>query len=135
MLFPPAVRPASCRKRRADKNRPRNEADMCFRINRCASWVPIADLGWNAFGDRGGRLTLQAKAITETTKPEEGELLADSIGRRQENEHSVCGPPHRWCLPLWQVWPRFQGRKDRRSTLFANSGRHMLAAVIEDCKL
>ncbi len=44
------------------KTRVRNEAKMSFRIYRYVSWVPTADLGWNAFADRGGRACLGAGA-------------------------------------------------------------------------
>ncbi len=49
-------------KTEGSKNRLRNEAEMSFRIYRYVSWVPIADLGWNAFADRGGRACLRAGA-------------------------------------------------------------------------
>ncbi len=72
------VKPVTCRKRRADKNRPQNEADMCFRINRYASWVPIADSsrlpparrsGWPGDAANEASLCLGPNKIRSTTVP------------------------------------------------------------------
>ncbi len=72
------VKPVTCRKPRADKNRPPNEANMCFRITRYASWVPIADSsslppargsGWPGDAANQASLSLGTNKTRWTTVP------------------------------------------------------------------
>ncbi len=78
LAFFRVVKPVTCQKPRADRNRPTNEADMCFRINRYASWVPIADSsglrpaqgsGWPGDAANEASLSLGINRTRSTTVP------------------------------------------------------------------
>ncbi len=97
------VKPVSCRKPRADKNRPPNEADMCFRITRYASWVPIEDSsslrpargsGWPGEAANEASLSLAINKTRWTTVPPQA-LRA----RVRLEAATISQSNSRWALP------------------------------------
>ncbi len=104
------VKPVSRRKPRADKNRPPNEADMCIRITRYASWVPIADSsslpaargsGWPGDAANEASLSLGINRTRWTTVPPSA-LMA----RVRFVAATISQSNSRWAFPVPDTWRR-----------------------------